>query len=495
MKSAALKITASKTTALKKHLMSLLIILPLILTACATGAKSDQLAPEWFKELEESEDETCYLVKISAFGSSEVEASEKVVNELYERVMELSGKGDLFSDPEDQEEMKNWLRSLIETEEPIEKLVYLQRQEWVSDDESSYYYGAFCIYKNLAEMLNDYLMETYYSNDIVLNAFLSAADGFEAEGKSYSAAEEYLNAALYVKQQSHPMSLSIAQFYVDKAASLLAGIIITGVQAPERALANVMIEVPFQILCSSEDAVVTDVEFLVLYEGRNRAGGKANFERRLVSNPFGIVDFFHPFLPFSGTSTVRFTPGSRDFHSGVLALNAEGLDMSAINAWEVESTLKYDISVESVSRKLPMGIVILHTDIAGAALKNNESSLGLAEALSLDGYSVEVMTLDPGEVRKVDEPAFLRDLRAAFKDDYVRVIFGTVEIQDFESIDDSYRVKTGGTLKAVDVKSGEILMTLELDKSVESRNNTLAVTASFRELGKAFAQEIITGLE
>jgi len=142
-----------------------------------------------------------------------------------------------------------------------------------------------------------------------------------------------------------------------------------------------------------------------------------------------------------------------------------------------------------------MGIVLLHTDITGAPLNIDESSLGLAEALSQDGYEVKVMALDPGEIGREEEAAFLRDLKALYKEDYVRVVFGAVGIQDFESRGDSFRVKTGGTIKIADVQSGEIIMNLSLDKSVETRNNNLAVTASFRELGRAFAQEIISGLE
>jgi hypothetical protein len=484
-----------KTTALKKYLIYLLIIVPLFLTACATGIKSERLAPEWFKALEETEDENCYLIKISTFAADEVEAEEKAIDELYNRIMEISGKGDLFSKPEDQAELKDILRSIIETELPLEGIISLHRQELVLDDESSYYYGAFCIYKTVAEKLNDRLMETYYSNDEVLNAYLAAAKAYEDEMKYYKAAEELIKAALYIHQQSEPLSRDIAQLYIDKAGSLLAGISVSGVQAPESAFANMMIDVPFHILCSSEDAVIPEVEFLVRYEGKKRDGEKGQFERRLVSNDSGILEFYHPFIPFSGDAQIIFIPGSRNFQSSVQTLGDGGLDISTLSAWMKDSSIEYSLSVESASRMLSMGVVLLQTDITGTALNNNDSSVGLVEALSQDGFKVEVMTLDPAEVLLAGESAFFRDLRAYYKDVYERVIFGIVEIQDFESRGDSYRVKTGGTLKVVDVLSGEILMTLDLDKSVESRSNTLAVTASFRELGKAFAQKMISSLE
>lgn len=490
-----MRTTALKTAGLKYKLIYLLIIIPLFITACATGAKSELLAPEWFKILEETEDENCSLIKISTFAVGEAETADKAVEELYNRIMEISGKGSLFSKPEDQDRLKEILRSVMDTEQPLDGIISLHRQEWVFDDESSYYYGAFCIYKSASEALNERLMDTYYSNNDILNAYLAAADAYEAEMKYYSAAEEFLKAALYVDQQSEPLSADIAQLYIDKAGYLLSRITVSGVQAPENAYANTMIAEPFHLLCSSEDAMISDVEFLVSYEGKKRDGGRGQFERRLVSNTSGILEFYHPFIPFSGDAQISFKTGSRDFQSAVQTLGDDGLDVAAISSWMNDSSMDYSISVESASRKLPMGIVLLHTDITGTALKNDDSSVGLAEVLNQDGYQVSVMTLDPGEISRVSEPAFLRDIRAYYKDDYVRVVFGTVGIQDFESRGDFYRVQTGGALKVVDVVSGEILMTLDLDKSVESRSNTLAISASFRELGKAFAQEMISSLE
>lgn len=484
-----------KFAALKYHLIYTVIIISLLLTACATGLKSERLAPDWYKALIEAEDENCYLIKISTFAADEVEAEEKAINELYDRIMDISAMGNLYSKPEEQAELKKILRSVLETELPLEGIISLHRQEWVVDDESSYYYGAFCIYKTVAEKLNDRLMDSYYNNNEVLKAYLANSEAYEAEMKYYKAAEELIKAAMYVHQQSMPLSREIAQLYIDKAGSLLLKITVSGVQAPESAFANVLIALPFHLLCSSEDALIPEVEFLVRYEGKKRDGGRGQFERRLVSNDSGILEFYHPFIPFSGDAQISFNPGSRDFQSSVQTLGDDGLDISTLSSWMKDSSIEYNISVESASRMLPMGVVLLHTDITENTLNINDSSVGIAEVLSQDGFMVQVMTLDPAELQLAGESAFIRDLQATYKDVYERVIFGIVEIQDFESRGDSYRVKTGGTLKVVDVLSSEILMTIKLDKSVESRSNTLAVTASFRELGKAFAQELIISLE
>lgn len=480
---------------MKRHILYILLALPLLLTACATGSQSDPLAPEWFKALEEQEGENCFLVKIAVSSAGEEETLEKAVDELFSRVMELSGLSELYAAREDQDSLKEQLRILIQTEKDMEGIVSLSRQEWVPDEQSSNYYGAFCIYKTAEVLLSEQLIETYYSNDETLNAYLAKADEYERTGQYYGAAEELVKAALYALEKSGPMSLEVAQLYIDRAAALLRQIAVTQIQAPQAALVNTMISDPFLFRCSVEEADVPGVEFLVRYEGRTRDGSRGQFERRLVSNESGTVEFFHPFIPFAGSAPVAFTPGSREFHSILSSLENRGADVSQLRNWIETASLQYSILTDSGSRELPMGVVLLHTDITGTALDNNESSTGLAEALSQNDFSVDVLSLDPGEISRITEPAFLRDLKAYYGERYVRIIFGTVEIMDFESRGDSYRVKTGGTLKVADVNSGEILLELKLDKSVESRNNALAVTASFRELGKAFAQELINTLE
>ncbi|MDC7239258.1 MAG: hypothetical protein PQJ50_02755, partial [Spirochaetales bacterium] len=48
----------------------IIVLISLLVASCATGAKGERLAPDWFQDLEESEDDSSWLIKITAFGNS-----------------------------------------------------------------------------------------------------------------------------------------------------------------------------------------------------------------------------------------------------------------------------------------------------------------------------------------------------------------------------------------------------------------------------------------
>ncbi|QEN09336.1 hypothetical protein EXM22_15630 [Oceanispirochaeta crateris] len=476
-------------------LIALLLIL--FLASCATRGKTDPHAPDWYSQIEESENSDGYIIKISGASSSEKETLDQVIQVLYDRIMEISGQSALYSQETDKAMLLGAIRQVILKEESsIDEFLSVIQQEWVIPDDQVLYYGAFLLKKDADDFLQNLILQRYYNDDEALKEMLESSSVFESELKYYSAAEELIRAAQYVLSHSEPLADEIAQGYVDRAGVLLNKIFLKKLGAPDSVLSNLKISDPFHILCETEEELgIGGVEFLVRYQGRKRDGSRGEFERRLISNLSGIMEFFHPFIPFSGKAEVQFKPGSRDFHAGISNLEKLGMNVTFIKKWLEESTIDYELDVASGARTVSMGVVILHTDSTGAALSQQDSSVSLQEALSQDGFNIRLMNLNPREIMNKTEAEFIRDLRALYKGEYTRVAFGVVGIRDFETRNDSYRVNTSGTVKVVDVDSGEILLVLDLDKSVESRSNTLAVSASFRELGKSFAEEMMSYLE
>ena len=184
------------------------------------------------------------------------------------------------------------------------------------------------------------------------------------------------------------------------------------------------------------------------------------------------------------------SPGSRDIQSILRELASHIPEAAALKEYMAEQAVSLDFTVESAARLVPTGIVILHTDMTGTNLNSEDTASGLREILVDDGFNAEIMPLSPLEITASNEASFLRDLKAAYSNRYTRVIFGVVGIDDFEIRNDLYMVETRGVLKVVDIRTGEILMVSEKTKSVESKDNALAVAASFKELGKAFAEEM-----
>jgi len=491
------KRSASLKNNIRLFLYLPILLILLLLAGCASKGKVAPVSePSWFAVLKEGEETNRFLIKISSMGTSRDQVLQSAVDQIYEKIISLPGSGFKDSGDRDRTQLKEEIRKIIEKKDSwLTAFLNTIRQEWTVSEGRHFYFGAFYLDKNSKDAMLDKLVKNLYGNDHALHVHLENALRFESEGNYYQGAEELIKAAQNAKSFSGFMADEISQQLINRALGLLEKIDVKTLGIPEGIKSNLRIDKPFQLLCNADGKALDHVEFLVSYQGKKRDGTKGDFVRRLVSNQSGILEFYHPFIPFTGDSLVQFSPGSRDFHAEILNLEKEKLDVTGLKNWVKSRTNSFNLKVTSGARSVPMGIVLLHTDITGSSLKQDDSTVSLADALAQNGFNVSILPLDPKEITAMSEAEFLRDLRALYKGKFTRVVYGVVGIQDFEARNDSFRVNTAGFLKVVDVESSEILLDLNIDKSVESRSNTLAVSTSFRELGKAFAEEIIKTLE
>ncbi len=487
--------TVKKFTLPIIYIISLLVI-SAFLGGCASR-KSDRIpSPEWFEQLVEKEDQGRYYFKVSAEADNRETVVDMVVEQVYTKLIDKSGKKSLYSNQEDVEDLKQTIRSIILNGSSDGSFpLVLERSEWVEQDGFYAFFGYFSIPGIADEMMEAALRDKYFGDDRELLDLLNQAEDFENNGKLYQAAESLLKAARYILGQETPLSKELAGKYVQQALEIFRRIEFKVQSYPESADANSKVSEPFSLRCMEGIIGLRDIEFLVEYQGKKRDGTIGTFEVRMVSDIDGYVNFYHPFLPFAGPSEVVMTPGSRTLKTILRELEAEIPSAGELSRFLDESAVSMAFTVNSIARKVSTGIVVLHTDMTGANLDSSETANGLREVLSADGFDVEVMDLSPREITASNEQSFLRDLKAAYNGIYKRVIFGVVGINDFEIRNETvYMVETSGVIKVVDVATGEILMELDGVKSVESRDNALAVAASFKELGKAFGQELTNTL-
>lgn len=471
-------------------IFSLIIFVSLFLS-CASGRSGQIDPPDWFLALSESVEGDYYYFPVSSEANSRDAVADAIGDIVFEKVMEFSGQEELFSRSEDRDILVEQIISLFYPEEQEGELsLSIEKSEWREEGDYTAFFAYFRMKTNAAEKLQDFLVEKYFGEDNVLNLILDESLIAEENGLLYQSAEDLLQAAVYVLGSENPLSLSLADKYVLKAGELLRKIEIKIDRYPEKVDANSKVETPFSLRCMEGIVGIRSVEFLVQYRGKKRDGSIGTFEVRIVSDVDGYVSFYHPFLPFAGESEVIMNLGSRDLRTNLRQLEDKLESAVNLSKYLDEQTVTLPFMVLSSARAVPTGIVVLHTDVTGTYLGSIEAAKGLKEVLQEDGFDAEIMNLSPLEITSSNEASFLRDLKAAYSSQYTRVIFGVVGINNFEMGNDLFKVETSGVLKVVDVQTGDVLMVSEMGKTVESKDNTLAIAASFRELGKAFAQEM-----
>ena len=481
--------TEKKYRLLSVFIFISLIGLPGFFSGCASRNVAHILPPAWFAALEEKQENGAYYFPVSSEADRREEAVDRAAGTVMEKLLEFYGAKDLYAVEQDRALLLESLRRLILTGEAEDgDPVKLERSEWLSKDGYEAFFGYFCIPPDGADLLEQILAEEYFGSDENLVEILKTAEDHKENGRLYQAVESLLQAAVYVLDTGNPLTVRMADRYVEQALSIMERIKIEIAAYPSRVDANSKVDKPFSLRCTEGIIGIRGIEFLVQYKGKKRDASIGTFEVRMVSDLDGYVSFFHPFLPFAGESEVVMSPGSRTLRTSLRELEPVLETAAALKDYLDDETVVLPFTVESVARMVPTGVVILHTDMTGATLDSRETSNGLTEVLEADGFDLELMNLSPREITASNEASFLRDLKAAYKGRYKRVVFGVVGINDFDIRNDVYKVETSGVLKVVDVNTGEILLIVEQVKSVESRDNAQAVSAAFRELGKAFAE-------
>jgi len=260
---------------------------------------------------------------------------------------------------------------------------------------------------------------------------------------------------------------------------------------PDRVFVGLRPATPVFFSVKSHGKPVGNAEFIITYPNRARDGSVYSAKARVFSDAEGLVSFRPPEVVVAGTQEVTIAPSARPF----LDLFGEVRDASI---QEFEANLERTRAVASYEaqmriRFIPMGILIVETDLVGNVLGETDAAEGLFDDLIADGFNVSIMELDPSEILLLSERALLRDLKAdaRFGNKYERVIHGRVSLESFEQVGDTYTVRVSGVLAMSDIQRQVILSRLEITKTSQGTASQQAISAAFRQLGHSFAEEII----
>lgn len=274
--------------------------------------------------------------------------------------------------------------------------------------------------------------------------------------------------------------VSVLQFLTFKVDSL-----------PDQAYVGSRPNSPVLFSISAADKAVGNAEFLITYPRNARDGSPSIADARILSDNEGIVRFLPPEVSFAGIQNITISISADPF---LEYLEDPGDRYSDELITDLENTRGGAVyEALPVIRSLPIGIVIFETDLAGNALNTTDAARGVLDDMIADGFDVELMNLNPEEIVSLSERAFLRDLKADpdFSDNYLRVIHGTVALDNFEQDGDSYTVRVSGTLALSDIQRQVTLYRSEITKTSRATGSQQAISAAFRQLGRSFAGELI----
>lgn len=243
------------------------------------------------------------------------------------------------------------------------------------------------------------------------------------------------------------------------------------------------------------DPPVAGADVQVSYKEARSGGRPAVRTVSLKSGEDGIVEFNHPVPTFVGKESVVMV---LDLSAYLTPLeNVPRQYRSLVNSLEdliLSRRVDIPYTVVSRARNIPTGVIVLDLDAAGNPTGSSRTLSGVLEALTEEGFKAVSISLDPVTLKGKGDSDIIRAMASQFGDQIERIVFGTVAIDEFIENRGQFQVRVTGTLKAAEVKTGQVLYTKRMLKRSIGSNAEAAIGAAFRNLGIDFGKDLARNL-
>jgi hypothetical protein len=230
---------------------------------------------------------------------------------------------------------------------------------------------------------------------------------------------------------------------------------------------------------------------------RKLANGKIGSKsQNLVTDTNGAAKLTLPAPDFVGKGKISV---QLDLSSALDLLDKLGSKHDALrSAIEDEITSKtaeIQYVVASAARTTPTALFITDLDEKGYFTGLGVAQSGLLESLTKEGFSVLALALDPTLAVSGSGDQILAAARKAAPQTMKRIIYGVCKIESVRKDGALFIVSASGSLKAVDLASGQILYATDKTWQAIGSDEAVARRNALRELGsKVFGAEIISSL-
>jgi hypothetical protein len=215
----------------------------------------------------------------------------------------------------------------------------------------------------------------------------------------------------------------------------------------------------------------------------------------LQSDENGMVEFEHPTPSFVGSEKLTMMLDLSAFLRPLdrvprnFAFHVNGLqDLVGTKRADFEYT------VLSRAKDVPTGIVVLDMDTAGNSTGGSGTASGILESLSTDGFKVRTLAYNSTMLKGMSDADIVKSIAASFGTQVERIIFGTIAIDEFVEEKGTFQVRVAGTVKAADLKSGQVFYSKRMFKRSIGSSSDGAISGAFRNLGVDFGKDLSRNL-
>ncbi|MFQ3621041.1 MAG: hypothetical protein SNJ78_08860 [Spirochaetales bacterium] len=321
----------------------------------------------------------------------------------------------------------------------------------------------------------------------------------EQQGDLFGAIQSYIEAAVAATTSRMENAEIRFERNINNAKRVVSRISILPLTGEVGGMIGDPLPEPFRIKVvdgsSTSDPPVSGADIQVSFK-ESRAGGRTSVRTTVLkSGEDGIVEFQHPVPTFIGRESVALGLDLSPYLRPLETVPRQYRSLvNSLTDLALSKRVDIPLIVVSRAKNIPTGVVVLDLDAAGNPTGANRTRAGVVEALTEEGFRTVNVALDPISLRNQSETDFIRTLSTQFGAQIDRIVFGTVSIDEFIEERGQFQVRVSGTLKAADLKTGQVLYTRRLLKRSIGANAEAALSAAFRNLGIDFGKDLARSL-
>ncbi|MDC7127188.1 MAG: hypothetical protein PQJ46_16610 [Spirochaetales bacterium] len=350
----------------------------------------------------------------------------------------------------------------------------------------------------------DILKDVVENNkNIPLSEDEKTGDTLSDKGNGYDAVLSYIDAVVEeddskdsdVQEEVNPEDKEkIFKRNIAKAVESVRKLSMEKVSGPDHAYIGEKFDKSFRVRILSSGKPAVNLPVSVSYKELQDNGRKITRKTTILSDSSGNLVFRPPVPGWAGIEKVVFC---LDMSSTLDPLKDVDFNLlqyvDELDKAVSECCVSFDVDIRSRALEIPTCIMIMDVDRSGNPISKTDTAAAVEAELIEAGFNVKIIPVDY-RMTAMTDLELIKAVKDQYSDSYSRFIFGTAEISSFEENDGSVTMKVAGKVKAAELDSENIILSLSEQKRARGRNNQAIVSAAFNSLGRLFGERLMSEL-
>ncbi|RPJ08562.1 MAG: hypothetical protein EHM28_03970 [Spirochaetaceae bacterium] len=484
-----------------------IILLAFVLTAACTttgqsssGAYTSGPVPAWVTTPPASNKDFMYFIGLGVSKKADLAEAEKyAIQDIISSIIRYIG---VEVTSQTSTEAKGTLDELTTkiSREVVEKgssrlAGFRVMEKWHTQDTSGIQLHILVQYETTAILKEKTRIEELFRSHVeAITIPESLAKEFEGSGKYYEAMLRYLDAAAAASTSRLENANILFLRNMDGAARVLEKITFVKISGDIQTVTGEEIGQPFTLKVVSGTGAsakpLAGTEITVAYkEYRNNTGTVKT--QVLKTDNEGMVSFKHPVPTFSGQERVAMSIDVSVPVRKIQTVTKEQTDrVTSFQKLALTKKVEWTLTAVSKAANLPVSVYFVDLDENNKPFPMSQSTAGgINEVLAQEGFILKSSPISPAIFLGKKDSEVVGIIKQGTPG-VMRVIIGTAGVESSQLDSGRYIVKVSGTVKVLDITTGNLIYEKTITKSVTGTNMESARQTAFKQLGQEIGRRI-----